>query len=173
MGIANKVVGSPDSDLSTRRGPHRPGEWLSIFQPSGRCRKSEQGERRIPSPSATWLRILRNRRRPRLPRPSRTLRLDHLGNLPWSAEPYRAMSSHAFEHGDNVVLLVRLHNAIGTLARHQDYRQHGHGHGLKEIVACDWQEAGFAGRGVCPLSASFPAWLDQWHDADGRGLPVP
>lgn len=60
-------------------------------------------------------------------------------NPPWSSKSYRAVAGHAFELAEHVVFLVRLHNAFGTYARHNDWKQHGHG--LKEIIICKWQEA--------------------------------
>ena len=51
-------------------------------------------------------------------------------NPPWSS--YRAISRHAFQLAHDVVFLARLHNVLGTAARHRDYRSQGHA--LKEIV---------------------------------------
>jgi hypothetical protein len=68
-----------------------------------------------------------------------------LTNPAWSKEPYRAISTHAFEIANNVVFLIRLHNAIGTYARHQDWRDRGHG--LREIIILRWEDAGFPPEG--------------------------
>jgi hypothetical protein len=77
-------------------------------------------------------------------------------NPPWSKEPYRAISAHAFEIADNVVFLTRLHNAIGTYARHQDWRDCGHG--LQEMIVLSWEDAGFPSEGFV-LGAFY------WHAA--------
>jgi hypothetical protein len=66
-------------------------------------------------------------------------------NPAWSKKPYRAISRRAFEIADNVVFLVRLHNAIGTYARHQDWRSRGHG--LREIIVLNWRDAGLRSEG--------------------------
>lgn len=60
-------------------------------------------------------------------------------NPPWSSKAYRAVANHAFKLADNVVFLIRFHNAFGTFARHRDYLEHNHS--LKEIILCKWQEA--------------------------------
>lgn len=80
-----------------------------------------------------------------------------LTNPAWSKEPYRAISAHAFEIADNVILLTRLHNAIGTYARHRDWRNRGHG--LREIVILRWEDAGFRPEGFV-LGAFY--WQRGW-----------
>jgi hypothetical protein len=79
-------------------------------------------------------------------------------NPPWSKEPYRAISAHAFEIADNVVLLTRLHNAIGTTARHHDWRSRGHA--LREIVFVSWEDAGLSPEGFV-LGAFY--WQRGWN----------
>jgi hypothetical protein len=64
-------------------------------------------------------------------------------NPPWSS--YRAISRHAFQLATDVVFLARLHNVLGTAARHRDYLHHGHA--LKEVVSVDWKEAGLPSEG--------------------------
>src|ERR1035437_4155021 len=66
-------------------------------------------------------------------------------NPPYSAKAYRKVASHCFDISDNVVFLVRLDVALGTYARLNDAKNHGHG--LKEIVVCKYIDAGFAARG--------------------------
>jgi hypothetical protein len=78
-------------------------------------------------------------------------------NPPWSKEPYRAISVHAFEIAENVVFLTRLHNAIGTYARHQDWRDCGHG--LQEMIVLPWEDAGFPSEGFV-LGAFY--WQRGW-----------
>jgi hypothetical protein len=62
-----------------------------------------------------------------------------LTNFPWSGKAFRPMLRHACLLSDNVVHLIRMHNAIGTTARHKDYLDAGHT--IKEIITCDWKEA--------------------------------
>jgi hypothetical protein len=64
-------------------------------------------------------------------------------NPPWST--YRQIAAHAFRLASNVVFLVRLHNALGTAARHRDYLEAGHG--LKQIIVVDWAQAGLQREG--------------------------
>ncbi len=66
-------------------------------------------------------------------------------NPPWSTDLYRQIARHSFSLSDNVVFLVRMHNVLGTTARHKDWQRYAHG--LKEIVLCDWEEAGFPKEG--------------------------
>jgi hypothetical protein len=62
-------------------------------------------------------------------------------NPDWSPAAYTAISRHAFEIADNVVFLTILHTALGTYARHRDFRDNGHA--LKEVILVDWEKAGF------------------------------
>src|SRR6266700_2645210 len=80
-----------------------------------------------------------------------------MSNPPWSKKPYRAIARHAFEISDNVVFLTRLHNAIGTYARHKDFTEVGHA--LKEVVVVDWADAGMSSEGF--VLAAFH-WRYQW-----------
>lgn len=59
-----------------------------------------------------------------------------ISNPPWSSSAYRNIASHAFELADNVVFLIRLHNAIGTYARHRAFLEQRHT--LKEILVLPW-----------------------------------
>jgi hypothetical protein len=81
-------------------------------------------------------------------------------NLPWSKKLYRAISQHAFEIAENVVFLARLHNAIGTYARHRDWRSRGHG--LREIIILNWQDAGLRAEGF--VLGAFH-WQRGWIDS--------
>jgi len=78
-------------------------------------------------------------------------------NPAWSKKLYRAISQHAFEIAENVVFLARLHNAIGTYARHQDWRSRGHG--LREIIVLNWRDAGLRSEGFV-LGAFY--WQRRW-----------
>lgn len=62
-------------------------------------------------------------------------------NIPWSTEFYRPIARHAFQLADNVVLLARWHNATGTNARRRDWLDAGHG--WREVIYVDWEDAGF------------------------------
>ena len=64
-------------------------------------------------------------------------------NPPWST--YRQIAAHAFRLASTVAFLVRLHNALGTAARHRDYLEAGHG--LKQIIVVDWALAGLQREG--------------------------
>ncbi|MGB0013103.1 MAG: hypothetical protein WBQ03_15950 [Candidatus Sulfotelmatobacter sp.] len=79
-------------------------------------------------------------------------------NPPWSAKEYRPIARHCFELAANVVLVVRLHKGLGTTARHNDYRQFGHG--IKEIIMCPWEGVGFAPEGfaLCVIH-----WQKDWR----------
>lgn len=66
-------------------------------------------------------------------------------NPPWSAKAYRSVSGHLFSISQNVVLLTRLDVALGTYARLRDSISRGHG--LKEIIVCKHEDAGFNPRG--------------------------
>jgi hypothetical protein len=71
-----------------------------------------------------------------------TERVDWIVTNPgWSTEVYRAIAKHAFEIADNVVFLVRWHNATGTTARHYDWLDAGHG--WRETIVVPWRDAGF------------------------------
>src|SRR4051812_40043770 len=78
-------------------------------------------------------------------------------NPPWETELYRAIAQHAFELATNVVFLVRLTLAIGTMARHRDFRQSGHG--LKQIIVVGWEDAGFPSEGFV---LSVCHWQRNW-----------
>jgi hypothetical protein len=62
-------------------------------------------------------------------------------NPAWSTEVYRAIARHAYKIADNVVFLVRWHNATGTTARHYDWLDAGHG--WRETIVVSWRDAGF------------------------------
>ena len=79
-------------------------------------------------------------------------------NPGWSKIAYRAVSRHAFALATNVVFLLRLTKAIGTSARHRDYRERGHA--LKEIVVVSWEDAGFPSEGF--VLAAFH-WQKGWN----------
>ncbi len=66
-------------------------------------------------------------------------------NPPWSSKVYRPIAQHAFDIADNVVFLIRLHNALGTTARHRDFIERGHA--LREIILCRWEDAGLPSEG--------------------------
>lgn len=66
-------------------------------------------------------------------------------NPPYSAKAYREVSSHCFNIAENVVLLTRVDVAIGTFARINDAKSQKHY--LKELILCDYKDAGFAPRG--------------------------
>lgn len=68
-----------------------------------------------------------------------------ISNFPWSSKAYRSISRKAFQISDNVVSLVRLHNAIGTQARIRDAQEFNHQ--LKEVLQIDWKFAGFPNEG--------------------------
>jgi len=93
-----------------------------------------------------------------------------LTNPPWSKDLYRAIAAHAFDIADNVVLLTRLHNAIGTYARHQDWRDRGHG--LREVVVLRWEDAGFPPEGFVLGAFYWQRWwtgstkITYWTDPD-------
>jgi phage N-6-adenine-methyltransferase len=80
-----------------------------------------------------------------------------MSNPPWSSKAYRAFVERACRLSQNVVYLVRLHNALGTSARHLDFLQHGHA--LKEIIIIGWREAGIPGEGF--VLAAFH-WQKGW-----------
>jgi hypothetical protein len=61
-----------------------------------------------------------------------------VSNPPWSSAAYRNFAYHAFEIADNVIFLIRLHNALGTYARHRAYLERGHG--LKEVLVVSWPD---------------------------------
>lgn len=79
-------------------------------------------------------------------------------NLPWSADEYRPLARRCFELADNVVLLVRLHNGLGTTARHNDYTEFGHR--IKEIIICPWDAAGFPVEG---FALAIIHWQKRWQ----------
>jgi hypothetical protein len=79
-------------------------------------------------------------------------------NPPWSAGEYRPIARRCFELADNVVFLVRLHNGLGTTARHNDYREFGHR--IKEIILCPWEGVGFAPEG---FSLAVIHWQKGWQ----------
>jgi hypothetical protein len=86
-------------------------------------------------------------------------------NFPWSAKPYRSLSRHAFERCENVVSLIRLHNCLGTSARLNDPKEFSQG--LKEVVLCDWREAGFPPEGFSLAVFHFRRGWDggtSWTD---------
>jgi hypothetical protein len=62
-----------------------------------------------------------------------------------------------FELATNVVFLVRLTLAIGTMARHRDFREQGHG--LKLIIVLPWEDAGFPSEGFV---LSVCHWQRNW-----------
>ena len=66
-------------------------------------------------------------------------------NPPYSAKAYRKVARHCFKISNNVVFLVRLDVALGTYARLDDAKLNGHK--LKEIIVCNYKDAGFAQRG--------------------------
>jgi hypothetical protein len=66
-------------------------------------------------------------------------------NPPFSAKAYRKVAQHCADISDNVVFLVRLDVALGVNARIRDFTSRGHG--LKEIITCRYEDAGFAARG--------------------------
>ena len=61
-------------------------------------------------------------------------------NMPWSGKIIRPMIRHSCSISDNVVHLIRVHNILGTTARHHDFLdQH---HKIKEIIICpSWKDA--------------------------------
>jgi hypothetical protein len=59
-----------------------------------------------------------------------------ISNPPWSSAAYRDIATHAFELASNVIFLIRLHNALGTYARHRAYLEQGHA--LKEVLVLPW-----------------------------------
>lgn len=79
-------------------------------------------------------------------------------NPPWSAKEYRPIAQRCFGLADNVVFLVRLHNGLGTTARHNDYRKVGHR--IKEIILCPWEGVGFAPEG---FSLAVIHWQKGWQ----------
>lgn len=62
-----------------------------------------------------------------------------ISNFPWSSKALRPIAARSCELADNVIHLIRLHNLLGTYARHKDYLQHGHK--LKEIIVVNWNDA--------------------------------
>jgi hypothetical protein len=68
-----------------------------------------------------------------------------VSNPPWSSAAYRDIAERAFHLADNVIFLIRLHNALGTYARHRSFLDHGHA--LKEVLVLpwptDWPQEGF------------------------------
>jgi hypothetical protein len=62
-------------------------------------------------------------------------------NPPWQGKVYAPFANHCFEVADNVVFLVKLFGAIGTTRRLRDALTNKHG--MKEIIICDWKQAGF------------------------------
>jgi hypothetical protein len=80
-----------------------------------------------------------------------------LTNPPWGMEGYSEIAQHAFELATNVVFLVRLTLAIGTMARHRDFREQGHG--LKLIIVLPWEDAGFPSEGFV---LSVCHWQRNW-----------
>jgi hypothetical protein len=80
-------------------------------------------------------------------------------NPPWSAKLYRAIAQHCFEIAIHTVLLARLHNVIGTTARIRDFTSRGVG--LREIIICRWEDAGFPNEGF-PLAVFH--WQRGWQD---------
>ena len=79
-------------------------------------------------------------------------------NPPWSAKEYRPIARRCFELADNVVFLVRLHNGLGTTARHNDYREFGHR--IKEIILCPWEGVGFPPEG---FALAVIHWKKGWQ----------
>jgi hypothetical protein len=78
-------------------------------------------------------------------------------NPPWSIHAYREISRHAFSLANNVMFLIRLFNALGTIARHRDFTERGHA--LKEIVVVPWEDSGFPDEGYV-LAACH--WQRGW-----------
>ena len=68
-------------------------------------------------------------------------------NPGWSKTVYVPLARHAFSLARNVVFLIRLHNALGAALRHRIFRYHGHG--IRQIILVDWEEAGFPSEGFC------------------------
>jgi hypothetical protein len=64
-----------------------------------------------------------------------------LTNPPWQGKVYAPFTNHCFEVADNVVFLVKLFGAIGTTRRLRDALTNNHN--MKEIIICDWKQAGF------------------------------
>ncbi len=79
-------------------------------------------------------------------------------NPPFSAKAYRSVSEHCFSISTNVVLLIRLDVALGTFARINDYTKHNMG--LKEIIVCKYEDAGFASRG---FTLTVCHWQKAYH----------
>ena len=61
-------------------------------------------------------------------------------NPPFS-DAYADIAARAFSISENVAFLVKLTVALGTYARHQAWREAGHG--LREIIYLPWADAGF------------------------------
>jgi hypothetical protein len=63
------------------------------------------------------------------------------GNFPWSHTEYSRFAAHAFEVADVVISLTKLTTALGTDARIDAWRSHGHG--LREVIRIRWEDAEF------------------------------
>jgi len=129
---------------------------IAHFRPTGKlldpCRGDAAFHKNMPA-DADWCEINEGRD---------FLRYDKLvdwiiTNPPWSSTTYRPIARHAFRLSRNVVFLVRLYNALGTYARHDDFRKHRHG--LKEIVVIPWKDAGMRSEGfvLCAIH-----WQRDW-----------
>ena len=79
-----------------------------------------------------WCELVRGRDFLRYDRPVDWI----ISNPPWSSSAYRDIAAHAFALSSNVVFLIRLHNALGTYARHRMFLEAGHR--LKEILVVPW-----------------------------------
>lgn len=117
---------------------------IDHFQPSGTCLDPCKGEGvfydQLPSPK-DWCEVSEGKDFLTYSKPVDWV----ITNPPWSSKAYRSVAQHSFALANNVVFLVRAHNAFGTFARHNDYLDHGHR--LKEIVLVPWKEAGFPPEG--------------------------
>lgn len=132
---------------------------MEYFEPSGFCLDPCKGSGAfydaLPSPK-DWCEIEQGRDF-LIYRPTR--KVDWIiSNTPWSAKEYRPIARRCFELAANVVLLVRLHNGLGTTARHRDYLQYGHK--LKEIIILPWEGSGFPPEGFA-LAAMH--WAKEWE----------
>jgi hypothetical protein len=82
-------------------------------------------------------------------------------NSPWSAEVYRPIARHAYALADNVVFLLRWHTATSTYARHRDWLAAGHG--WRETIFINWDDAGFIDKHGKEKSEGFLLGAFWWQ----------
>jgi len=90
-----------------------------------------------------------------------------IGNFPWRGSFYAKFNAHALQHSVNVVSLVKLFGALGTLRRLRDAKNANHY--IKEVILVDWKDADFTYIDGTKKSAegfvlSVCHWQKNWHN---------